>query len=153
LISLRQLEAVGPGIARELVDEVRSVAARVGAKRAQGKERGGGESHRPHPDTLTLPLQMTFARPGVDQTSYAAGSAGSAAGLELGLDLRAASFVDDLTAHGVAGVGEAVAGGRQRATYAVSAFADHHLDGFRALAEDADLDLLAGAGEADFDFL
>src|SRR5204863_7989696 len=84
--------------------------------------------------------------------SHEAGPAGSAAGLELGLHLGAASLVDDLAPHGIAGVGEPIAGRRQRAAHAMRTFADHHLDCLGALAEDGDLDLLAGAGDPNFDF-
>src|SRR6185295_728381 len=71
--------------------------------------------------------------------------------LEVVLHLGATALIDDLASHGIAGVGEAVARGAERAAHAVCAFPDDHLDRFGALAEHADLDLLAGACDANLD--
>src|SRR3989442_10292117 len=73
--------------------------------------------------------------------------------LEVAFHQGAAALVDDLASHRAAGIGEAVAGGGQRAAHAVRAFADHHLDRLGSLAEHGDFDFLARAGEADLDFL
>src|SRR5438270_2762964 len=143
------------------MDPSRKKACRRSATCCRARERkaltGPGarrwRASRPDPDTFAFSLQMTRGPRDVARTSYDRRAAASAASLELGLHLRAASLVDDLASHGVAGIGQRVPRRRQRAAHAVRAFADHHFDRLSALAENADLDLLAGGREAHLDFL
>src|SRR5215470_1177963 len=72
---------------------------------------------------------------------------------EIGHDLFAAALVYDLAPHDIAGVGHAVAGGRQPASDAVDAFAEDHFDGVDALAEHHDFQRLPRGGVADRDLL
>src|SRR5262245_32837545 len=60
--------------------------------------------------------------------------------VDVRLHLRGAALVHDLAPHDLAGVGETVARGGQRALHAVHALAQHHLDRLRALAEHHDLE-------------
>src|SRR3954471_2857648 len=54
---------------------------------------------------------------------------------EVGLHQLLAALVDDLAAHGIAGVREAVAGRRERAAHTVHAFAQHDFDALGAEVE------------------
>src|SRR3970282_382274 len=64
--------------------------------------------------------------------------------VDIGLDLLAAPLVYDLPPHHRRGIGQPVAGRRQRALDVVDAFADHHLDMLGPLVVHHDLDDLPG---------
>src|SRR2546428_3399220 len=72
--------------------------------------------------------------------------------VDIRLNLLAASLVDDLAPHDLADIGHCVAGRGQLALHAVDALAEHHVDPFRPLVQDHDLDGLSAFG-AYLDFL
>src|SRR4051812_1738350 len=72
---------------------------------------------------------------------------------EIGLHLLARALVDDLAAHRVAHIGAAGWRRAELAAHVVDAFAEHHLDPFDALVQNGHIDGLAGARNADGDFL
>src|SRR6267378_5386590 len=71
--------------------------------------------------------------------------------VDIRLNLRAASLVDDLAPHDLADIGHCVAGRSQLALDAVDALAEHYVDPFRPLVQDHDLDGLPAFG-AHLDF-
>src|SRR2546427_9389167 len=72
--------------------------------------------------------------------------------VDIRLNLLAASLVDDLAPHDLADIGHCAAGRGQLALDAVDALAEHHVDPFRPLVQDHDLDGLSAFG-AYLDFL
>src|SRR5437773_3652471 len=72
--------------------------------------------------------------------------------VDIRLNLRAASLVDDLAPHDLADIGHGVAGRSQLALDTVDALAEHYVDPFRPLVQDHDLDGLSALG-AYLDFL
>ena len=72
--------------------------------------------------------------------------------VDVSLNVGATAFVDDFTAHDAPGIGERVAGRRQRATDAVNAFAEHDFDSLDAFVQDYELESLARVGDAHGDF-
>src|SRR5467141_5147231 len=83
---------------------------------------------------VKAPRQL-LARPGLAQRRIEP--------VEIRLNLRAASLVDDLAPHDLADIGHGVAGRSQLALDAVDALAEHYVDPFGPLVQDHDLDGLS----------